>query len=112
MVDKLVIWVCCMALVAAALESVGRLRTRRSAEPSPEEPADAPSDERFETAFRTIVRLLASAFFGLVLGGVTAGILEELDGVGEIAFFSVEANLLIGFWAAAVWWYVTRRDLL
>ena len=112
MVDKLVIWVCCVGLVAAALESVGRLRTRRAAEPAPGEAARADADARFETAFRTIFRLLASAFCGLILGGVTAGILEEFDGVGEIAFFSVEANLLIGFWAAAVWWYVTRRDLL
>ena len=109
LVQKIIIGVFCAVAVAAILEYVGRKRRarRRQAEASGEEVAL----DSFDTAFQTITRLFWAVFIGVVMGGLTAGILQEF-GTGEIEFFSPLANVLIAFWTALVWWYVSRRDLI
>ena len=111
LVQKIILGLLCAAVVAGLLEYAGRRRAKRKQAAPDEGAPQTAAGADFDTAWKTIVRLFWSVSIGFVLGGLTAGILEEL-GTGEIEFMSFLANALIAFWTALVWWYVSRRNLI
>lgn len=92
-------------VTAGLLELWRRVRAHRAEQVVAAGPDAAPAAPK-SPAGGTILRLLLATLIGFVMGGITAGLLEEM-GVEDIAFGSLLANTLIAIWTGFVWWLLS-----
>lgn len=98
-------------ITAGVLEVIKKTRVNRDDSRAKKESVRIQKPKQIQgkrTSGGVAKRLIISPFFGFLLGGFTAGILEG-SGYETIELGSALANVLIAVWTIVVWLYLSMR---